>query len=227
VGAGAFDPKGFSGVVPLFPLPNVILFPGMFLPLHIFEPRYREMTADALRGEKLIAMALLKPGWEDQYEGSPPIHPVMGMGKIVEHATLQDGRYNLVLLGLVRVRLIQEVGGGAYRSAKVELLEEAAQEPQGYDRKRRTLLMIYAELMKALGKGVPLPPDDVPLGMLCDLVSSLLGFDPASRQRLLEELDAGARCDFIMKAFEEHPAREPGAAGRRRRAWPPKGPSLN
>src|SRR5213078_2405108 len=101
VSAGAFDPKGFSGVVPVFPLPNVILFPGMFLPLHIFEPRYREMTADAIRGERLIAMALLKPGWENHYEGRPPIHPIMGMGKIVEQEALKDGRYNLVLLGLV------------------------------------------------------------------------------------------------------------------------------
>jgi len=223
VSAGAFDPKGFSGVVPVFPLPNVILFPGMFLPLHIFEPRYREMTADALRGERLIAMALLKPGWEDQYEGRPPIHPVMGMGKIVEHETLKDGRYNLVLLGLLRVRLLHEVGSGSYRSAKVELLEEPAQEPPGYERKRRTLLMLYAELMKALAKGVPLPPDDVPLGMLCDLVSSLIGFDAASRQRLLEELDAGVRCDAILKAFEAAPGKDPAP----RRPWPPKGPSLN
>jgi Lon protease-like protein len=227
VGAGAFDPKGFSGVVPVFPLPNVILFPGMFLPLHIFEPRYREMTADALRGERLIAMALLKPGWEDQYESRPPVHPVMGMGKIVEHETLKDGRYNLVLLGLVRVRLLQEVGSGSYRTAKVELLEEPAEEPPGYERKRRTLLMLYAELMKALAKGVPQPPDDVPLGMLCDLVSSLIGLDAASRQRLLEELDAGVRCDAILKAFEAPPGAAPGGAARARRPWPPKGPSLN
>ena len=223
--AGAFDPKGFSGIVPVFPLPNVILFPGMFLPLHIFEPRYRQMTADALAGERLIAMALLKPGWEEQYEGAPPIHPILGMGKIVEQEKLEDGRYNLVLLGLVRVRVIQELGPGPYRRAKVELLEEAPQEPPGYERKRRTLLLLYAELMKALAKGVPLPPDDVPLGMLCDLVASLIGFDPASRQRLLEEQDAGARCDFILKAFEA-PAREPGDSFRHRRPWP-KGPSLN
>jgi Lon protease-like protein len=226
VSSGAFDPKGFSGIVPVFPLPNVVLFPGMFLPLHIFEPRYRQMTADALAGERLVAMALLKPGWEEQYEGSPPIHPILGMGKIVEQEALKDGRYNLVLLGLVRVRVIQELGAGPYRRAKVELLEEAAQEPPGYERKRRTLLLIYAELMKALGKGVPLPPDDVPLGMLCDLVASLIGFEPASRQRLLEERDAAARCDFILKAFEAPPTREPGDSFRHRRPWP-KGPSLN
>jgi Lon protease-like protein len=226
VGAGAFDPKAFSGIVPVFPLPNVVLFPGMFLPLHIFEPRYRDMTAAALQGERLIAMALLKPGWQEQYEGSPPIHPILGMGKIVEHSTLPDGRYNLVLLGLVRVRVIQEIGAGSYRTAKVELLEEPAQEPPGYERKRRALLLMYTELMKGMAKGVPLPPDDVPLGMLCDLVASLLGFDVPSRQILLEELDAAARCDLIMKAFEAPLRREADDSLRPRRPWP-KGPSLN
>ena len=225
--AGAFDPKGFSGIVPVFPLPNVVLFPGMFLPLHIFEPRYREMTADALRGERLIAMALLRPNWEENYEGSPPIHPILGMGKIVEHAKLEDGRYNLVLLGLVRVRLLEEVGSGSYRTAKVELLEDPGPEPPGYERKRRTLLMIYTQLMKDLTKGgVALPPDDVPLGMLCDLVASLLAFDAASRQRLLEELDVAARCDLLMKVFEGAAPRDPGDAARPRRPWS-MGPSLN
>jgi Lon protease-like protein len=226
VGAGAFDPKEFSGIVPVFPLPNVVLFPGMFLPLHIFEPRYRAMTADVLQGERLIAMALLQPGWEEQYEGSPPIHPIMGMGKIIEHETLKDDRYNLVLLGLARVRVIQEVGSGPYRRARVELLGEPATEPPGYERKRRTLRMIYMELMKTLGRGVALPPEDISLGMLCDLVASLLGYDPATRQRLLEELDPAARCDFIMKAFEAPVSREPGDSFRHRRPWP-KGPSLN
>src|SRR5688572_16335775 len=67
----------------------------MFLPLHIFEPRYRQMTADALEGERLIAMALLKPDWKENYEGSPPIHDILGVGKIVDDTKLADGRYNL------------------------------------------------------------------------------------------------------------------------------------
>ena len=64
--------KDFSGLAPIFPLPNVVLFPNALLPLHIFEPRYRQMTADALEGERLIAMALLRPGWESS---SPPAEP--------------------------------------------------------------------------------------------------------------------------------------------------------
>jgi uncharacterized protein len=216
----SFDSGGFSGVVPVFPLPNVVLFPGMFLPLHIFEPRYRQMTADALAGEKLLAMALLKPGWEKDYQGTPPIHPILGVGKIIEDAKLEDGRYNLVLLGLSRVRLLEEVGSGPYREARVEILKE--REAQGHDseRKRRTLLELYATIMKDLQGAVAAPPDDVPLGMLCDLVSSLVPLPPPTRQHLLEELDVAARCDRLMRLLE-------GSAEPPRRKWPPMGPSLN
>jgi uncharacterized protein len=216
---GAFDPKSFSGIVPLFPLPNVVLFPGMFLPLHIFEPRYRQMTADALAGERLIAMALLKPGWQDGYEGSPPIHDIVGMGKIVEDATLPDGRYNLILLGLTRVRVVEEIGKGMYRTARVEILEE--REPHGHDaeRKRRILLGLYEELLLRLAGKVAKPPEDVPLGMLCDLVASMIAPDPATRQALLGELDVSLRCARVLELLQA-PTPE------WKRPWP-MGPSLN
>ena len=197
-----FDPKSFSGIVPVFPLPNVVLFPGMFLPLHIFEPRYRQMTADALAGERLLAMALLKPGWQQDYEGSPPIHEIVGVGKIIEEAKLPDGRYNLVLLGLTRVRIVEEIGKGMYRTARVEILAE--QEPQGHDaeRKRRILLGLYEQIMSRLSGKVARPPEDVPLGMLCDLVASLISIDPASRQSLLGELDVSLRCARLLELVQ-------------------------
>jgi Lon protease-like protein len=221
---GPFDPKGFSGVVPVFPLPNVVLFPGMFLPLHIFEPRYRDMTARALLGERLIAMALLKPGWQEDYAGSPSIHQILGMGKIVEDAKLEDGRYNLVLFGLVRVRVIEEIGSGPYRVARVEVIEERVPEQEAQDRKRRTLRAIYAQIMKNLRTGaVPAPPDDVPLGMLTDLVASLLPLGPELKQGLLEEMDPAARCDRLLELLESRGGDAPEGP---KRAFPP-GPSLN
>src|SRR5205085_1976564 len=94
--------KQFSGMARLFPLPNVVLFPQVVQPLHIFEPRYREMTADALADDRLIAMALLQPGWEADYEGRPPIHPICCLGRIFAEKHLPDGRYNLLLRGLTR-----------------------------------------------------------------------------------------------------------------------------
>ena len=223
----AFDPVAFSGIVPVFPLPNVVLFPGMFLPLHVFEPRYRKMTADALAGERLIAMALLKPGWEKEYAGSPPIHPILGVGKIVEDSKLEDGRYNLILFGLTRVRVLEEAGTGPYRRARVEILRDREAEGHDADRKRRTLLALYTQLMKDLAQGaVPLPPEDVPLGMLCDLVASLMSFGPAVKQGLLEELDVAARCNRLLERLEGLNTSRPEDPSRRKRGWP-MGPSLN
>src|SRR5512138_2484886 len=94
--------------IPLFPLPNVVLFPNVCLPLHIFEPRYREMTADALAGDRIIGMVLLRPGWEGNYEGRPPIYEVGCAGLITHAENLDDGRYNLVLRGMEKFRVLRE-----------------------------------------------------------------------------------------------------------------------
>src|SRR5438552_2023140 len=92
------DPAKLDSV-PLFPLPNVVLFPRAVLPLHIFEERYKAMTADALNGDRRIAMALLRPGWERSYYGRPQIEPVVCVGKILSHEKLPDGKYNFLLQG--------------------------------------------------------------------------------------------------------------------------------
>ena len=97
-----------SDLLPLFPLPNVVLFPNVFLPLHIFEPRYREMVADALAGDRMIGMVLLRPGWEHDYDGRPPVYPIGCSGVITHVERLPDGRYNIVLRGLERFRILEE-----------------------------------------------------------------------------------------------------------------------
>src|SRR5438876_645259 len=109
-----------SDLLPLFPLPNVVLFPNVFLPLHIFEPRYRAMVADALASDRMIGMVLLKPGWEAEYEGRPPIYPIGCSGVITHVERLKDGRYNLVLRGVERFRILQEDDGRSYRRATVD-----------------------------------------------------------------------------------------------------------
>ncbi|HEV8395427.1 MAG TPA: LON peptidase substrate-binding domain-containing protein, partial [Vicinamibacterales bacterium] len=94
--------------IPIFPLPNVVLFPNVFLPLHIFEPRYREMVADALASDRMIGMVLLRPGWERDYEGRPPVYPIGCSGVMTHAERLPDGRYNIVLRGVERFRLLEE-----------------------------------------------------------------------------------------------------------------------
>src|SRR5262249_36873339 len=115
----------FSGTARLFPLPNLVLFPYVIQPLHIFEPRYRRLMADALADDRLMAMALLKPGWEGDYHKRPAIHPVVCLGKIFKEERLADGRYNLLLHGLARARVLEELPAEKpYRSARVELLAD-------------------------------------------------------------------------------------------------------
>lgn len=111
-------------VVPLFPLPTTVFYPNTFLPLHIFEPRYRSMVADALQGEERIGMILLKPGWEKNYHNNPEIMGTGCLGKIERHSQLPEGKYNILLSGLHRFRILQEIEGKAYRQAKVEILDE-------------------------------------------------------------------------------------------------------
>src|SRR5215211_1582550 len=101
--------------VPLFPLPNVVLFPRAVLPLHIFEERYKAMTAEDLDGDGVIAMALLKPGWERCYYAAPAIEPVVCAGKILTHEKLPDGKYNFLLQGIARAQVLSEDRGRPYR----------------------------------------------------------------------------------------------------------------
>jgi len=116
---------GAASIIPIFPLPNVVLFPKIQLPLHIFEPRYREMVRDAMSGERLIGMALLRGEWEKDYYGNPEIFPVGCVGKIVGMTPLADGRCNILLYGLSEYELEEELlDRTTYRQAKVVLREE-------------------------------------------------------------------------------------------------------
>ena len=97
-----------SDLLPLFPLPNVVLFPNVFLPLHVFEPRYRNLVSDALDSDRLIGMVLLREGWDDQYEGCPPVYSIGCSGVITHVEPLNDGCYDIVLRGVERFRIVDE-----------------------------------------------------------------------------------------------------------------------
>lgn len=110
--------------IPLFPLPDVVFFPGTVLPLHVFETRYRAMVTDALAGDRTIAVALLQPGWERQYAGNPPCFEVATAGKIEKLETTSDGRHYFKLAGSVRIRLGEVVRDTPYRLVRAEEIPE-------------------------------------------------------------------------------------------------------
>jgi len=200
----------FDGLTRLFPLPNVVLFPGAILPLHIFESRFHEMVADAMDTDRLITMVLLKPGYEDDYEGSPAIYDVGCLAHVVQHELLPDGKSNLILHGLTRVRIdSEEPHDRLYRLAQATVLRDRY--PPGGpatvadDVKRVTDTMI--EILNVVGRGADaeklISAHNVPPGAVCDLACHCLGFDVAVKQELLAEQDVRRRAAVLLAWMQE------------------------
>jgi len=203
-------------IIPLFPLPNVVLFPGVFLPLHIFEERYRALTRDALAGDRIIGMTLLRPGFEGDYHGRPPMYPV-GCAGVISHSTqLPDGRYDIVLHGLSKFRIVEELPDGDYRRARIEALTEVTDAPARREIKdlRTKIEGLLLSALKATEVQIPGSLSDE------DLVHALcqyLEFEPAERQALLECDGTVARARALTEFLEmqallaQHPTgRRPG-----------------
>jgi Lon protease-like protein len=194
--------------VPLFPLPNVVLFPRAVLPLHIFEERYRAMTADALRGDSLIAMALLKPGWQRDYYSRPAIEPVVCVGRILTHERLPDGKYNLLLQGVARATIVREIRSSdlLYRIAELDRVCETPVMEIDLTDQRHQLIDIFEHRLRHVSGLVkqfrqmlssPLPTADV-----ADLVAFNLLDDVPLKQSLLAETDVLRRVGRVISALE-------------------------
>lgn len=110
----------YPRIIPLFPLPNLVFFPKTYLPLHIFEPRYREMVQDAEQQSRMIGMVLLKDGWEKNYHGSPEICSEGCAGELIAVQRLEEGRFNIILKGLFRFSVKDQFFDKSYREAQVE-----------------------------------------------------------------------------------------------------------
>ena len=189
--------------IPLFPLPNVVLFPQVFLPLHIFEPRYREMVADALAGDRIIGMALLRPGWEGDYEGRPPVYPIGCAGLISNAERLTDGRFNIVLRGLEKFRVVAEDGSRSYRVATVEPIPETSGESDR-DELRAARGRLQALLVpQPSGRGVDtkMPPSMADEDLI-NALAQYLDLEPLEKQALLEREGLLARCRSLIELLE-------------------------
>lgn len=195
--------------IPIFPLPSVVLFPRIVQPLHIFEPRYLEMFTEALDNQGRIAMALLKPGFENNYFGSPEIHPVVAVGSIITYEARDDGTYDVVLLGDKRARVEREIGGKIYRRGALDELEETSSGSREDRANLRTnmeaLLEAAIQDMKEENKGLALLQrsfaEESSFGFLVDFLAYHFIKDPEFQQSLLEELDVSLRARSLLDAL--------------------------
>ena len=186
--------------IPIFPLPDVVLFPNSTRPLHIFEPRYRAMVADALEGDSIIGMILLQPGNEAEYEGRPPFYAVGCAGVIIAAEELPDGRYNIVLGGLVKFRVLSEDANRPYRLAEVEALPEAVSDRPLLAQRRQQL----EEALLSVSPGMQLPPSDFSDEEVIDGLSLVLPLEPAERQELLEADGPVERALRLIRRLREN-----------------------
>ena len=195
-----------AGPVRLFPLPNLVMFPHVVQPLHIFEPRYCEMLEDALASDRLIALVLLERGWERDYDERPAIAPVACLGKVIAHERLPTGRHNILLRGQRRAAIRREMPPDrAFRQAEVDLLEDfypASGAPRRAKAQRqlvelaRKLLPDATELHEQLDEMLA---SQIALGMLTDVFAFTLGFPVVVKQRLLAEWNVDRRAALLTE----------------------------
>ena len=187
--------------LPLFPLQTVVLFPGGLAPLHVFEPRYRQLTADALDGDRVIGMVAVPPEWANDLGGDPPVYGVGCEGFITDHQKLADGRYHVVLRGTHRFRIERELppdGARLYRVAEMEPLEE---ELGGRDPRNPALRQAVVERLRQLARRNGEAATELPLERLARLddvtfansICQALGLPTADKQGLLEAEDIPTR----------------------------------
>lgn len=217
--SGPFD----LSAVPVFPLPGVVLLPSAVLPLHIFEIRYRAMTEAALSGDRQIAMALLATGWQQSYYGKPAIEPVVCIGTILSHERLPDGKYNFLLQGHTRARVIREVDRGEpFRRFALEKLVEVPADEVDLQPARQALAGIFsAGFLAGTPVGNTFAKLLVSTMRTCD-VADLVAFscldDAAVKQQLLAEPDVAKRVQSTVQHILEMQPKPP---------WPPMGSYQN
>lgn len=188
-------------IVPLFPLANVWLFPGVILPLHVFEERYRQMIEDSLDGPGRLVLGTIRAGHEDEAAGAPPIYAIAGLGEIGRHERTSDGRFNILLVGLARVRVREVPSERLYRQVEVHA---AADVPITAEREavmREALLAALA----ARTKDLPEIPPDFSTGHLADMLALRLSLGHETLNDVYMQLDAEKRARVVLAEHAKQP----------------------
>jgi len=198
----------FGRPLPLFPLPRCVLLPHAAIPLHVFEPRYRAMTRDALARDKLIAMAVFDgDDWRDNYQGNPPLRPCVCVGYIVQHQAWPDGRSNLLLHGVCRARIVRETDHTPYRTAHLRPIEmPGTMEIDLDEQRRRVELLLSDEHVRKLASVASIHRwlnDEIPTLAMLDLAAMALSRDTDDRYAMLAEPDPLRRADRLIHTLDD------------------------
>ena len=207
--------------LPIFPLPNVVLFPGALLPLHVFEGRYRELVREVLAGRKLIGIVRLKPGFEEDYDGRPPVFDVCGVGAVIDSVEQADGCFDITLRGLARARILEELPPKrAFREVRLEELSDGFSDVSVTSAWQRKLISLWSGLAPHLPESVrdlrTLTRGAEGAGAFADRMAAALVGDPESSQRLLAETDPTERLRLLAEKLQHvHDSVAPPSAARR------------
>lgn len=197
----------FTGTTRLFPLPNLVLFPHVIQGLHIFEPRYRQLMADTLETDTLMTLVLLRPGWEEETDTPPEIEPVGCLGRVEWHEKLPDGRFNLRLRGLGRVKVNAELTTDRlYRTARADLLPDVVpvdipRLSQLRKKLSEAVLARFPQTGQAHQQLLELFQGEMPLGHVCDVLSYALPLAIEVKQALLSESHVDLRAEMMVQAM--------------------------
>jgi uncharacterized protein len=194
--------------VPLFPLPNVVLFPRTPVPLYIFEERYRTMVREAIAGNGELVIALLRAGSESNYSSVSAVHDVACLGKIETYEELEDGKFNIVVVGIHRVRFVREVQHSPYRLVEVEKMEEVSYDERSPDIIRRhnhlaSLFARFTELATGVKQHALELMPQLDFESLVNMVAMTLNLPIEQKQELLELDDASRRCDVLIPVLQQ------------------------
>jgi Lon protease-like protein len=189
--------------VPIFPLPNLVFFPETILPLHVFEPRYKAMIADVLAGDRQLGIVQLRPGWDKDYYGNPPVYKYLTVGEVIKDRQLGDGRYDILVRGRRRARIRGEAMCGLYRVAEVETLEEYLPEAkieeaaEDFLRLRRLFAQVVEALPEAFADLRPESWEEPSPGVVADLLAHTFMDSAYDKQSILSELDVARRLRLV------------------------------
>jgi len=185
-------------LLPLFPLPNLVFFPNTRLPLHVFEPRYRQLVKDVIEADSRFGIVLLRTGWEEDYFGAPAVHPYGTMGTIEQAVSLDDGKFNILVRGDVRFQILGEVSRVPYRTARVVAQPQLERSPDEAYAQRQWLADLSRQYLTYLPNQMAVPEiETVGLDALTNALIMSLNLDAEEKQRLLEINDLLNRAEQV------------------------------